>query len=582
MTVISRSLTYLRPYWPLATGAFVAMLLVTAANLAIPQMIRLLIDDGIIANSWTGIFLATAGLLVIAVARGLFSFLSSYWSEKSSQGIAYDLRNQIYRKLQTLSFSYHDRNQTGQLMTRATSDVEAVRTFFAQGLLQLIAAILTFLGSAVILFATDWRLALAALSTIPIIIVIFAKLFTQLGPRFGQVQQRLGALNTVLQENISGVRVVKAFTAEPYELSLYREKNEALYQENLTILRLFSVGFPTVFLMANLGTLIVIWFGGNLVISGELSLGTLIAFNSYLAFLLMPIFQMGFISQQLSRAAASSKRLFEIIDAKNEIEERPEAQPLDDAIQGRVTFENVHFKYVGTEEEVLSGISFDVIPGQTVAIVGATGSGKSSIINLVPRFYEVTAGAVCLDGIDVRNATLDSLRRRVGVVLQDVNLIRGTIRDNIAFGKPEATDQEIMRVARVAQAHNFIMQLPDAYETVIGEKGTGLSGGQRQRIAIARTLLVDPCVLIFDDSTSAVDAETEHRIQRAMEVLLRDRTAFVIAQRISTLRSANLILVLENGRVAGRGTHEELIETNPLYAEIFYSQLVDDGEPVYA
>jgi ATP-binding cassette subfamily B protein len=526
--------------------------------------------------------LATAGLLVIAVARGLFSFLSSYWSEKSSQGIAYDLRNQIYRKLQTLSFSYHDRNQTGQLMTRATSDVEAVRTFFAQGLLQLIAAILTFLGSAVILFATDWRLALAALSTIPIIIVIFAKLFTQLGPRFGQVQQRLGALNTVLQENISGVRVVKAFTAEPYELSLYREKNEALYQENLTILRLFSVGFPTVFLMANLGTLIVIWFGGNLVISGELSLGTLIAFNSYLAFLLMPIFQMGFISQQLSRAAVSSKRLFEIIDATNEIEERPEAQPLGDAIQGRVTFENVHFKYVGTEEEVLSGISFDVIPGQTVAIVGATGSGKSSIINLVPRFYEVTAGAVCLDGIDVRNATLDSLRRRVGVVLQDVNLIRGTIRDNIAFGKPEATDQEIMRVARVAQAHNFIRQLPDAYETVIGEKGTGLSGGQRQRIAIARTLLVDPCVLIFDDSTSAVDAETEHRIQRAMEVLLRDRTAFVIAQRISTLRSANLILVLENGRVAGRGTHEELIETNPLYAEIFYSQLVDDGEPVYA
>jgi ATP-binding cassette subfamily B protein len=580
--MITRSLTYLRPYWPLATGAFVAMLLVTAANLAIPQMIRLLIDDGIIANSWTGIFLATAGLLVIAVARGLFSFLSSYWSEKSSQGIAYDLRNQIYRKLQTLSFSYHDRNQTGQLMTRATSDVEAVRTFFAQGLLQLIAAILTFLGSAVILFATDWRLALAALSTIPIIIVIFAKLFTQLGPRFGQVQQRLGALNTVLQENISGVRVVKAFTAEPYELSLYREKNEALYQENLTILRLFSVGFPTVFLMANLGTLIVIWFGGNLVISGELSLGTLIAFNSYLAFLLMPIFQMGFISQQLSRAAASSKRLFEIIDAMNEIEERPDAQPLGDAIQGRVTFENVHFKYVGTEEEVLSGISFDVIPGQTVAIVGATGSGKSSIINLVPRFYEVTAGAVCLDGIDVRNATLDSLRRRVGVVLQDVNLIRGTIRDNIAFGKPEATDQEIMRVARVAQAHNFIRQLPDAYETVIGEKGTGLSGGQRQRIAIARTLLVDPCVLIFDDSTSAVDAETEHRIQRAMEVLLRDRTAFVIAQRISTLRSANLILVLENGRVAGRGTHEELIETNPLYAEIFYSQLVDDGEPVYA
>ena len=434
-----------------------------------------------------------------------------------------------------------------------------------------------FLGSAVILFITDWRLALAALSTIPVIIFIFFKLFSQLGPRFGQVQQKLGSLNTVLQENIAGVRVVKAFTAEPQELARYRQQNEALYEENLGIFRTFSLGFPTVFVLANIGTLIVIWYGGNLVISDELSLGTLIAFNSYLSFLLFPIFQMGFISQQLSRATASSERLFEVIDTQSEVEERPNAQILQDPLPGQVTFDQVHFKYVGAEEEVLHGISFEIEAGQTIAILGPTGSGKSSIINLIPRFYDVTAGAVRIDGVDVRDATLDSLRQRVGVVLQDVNLIRGTIRDNIAFGKPDATDQEVKRVARAAQAHGFIADLAEGYDTVIGERGAGLSGGQRQRLAIARALLVDPCIVIFDDSTSAIDAETEHKIQRAFDVLLKKRTAFIIAQRISTVRNADQILLVDQGWLVGRGTHEALLENNALYAEIVHSQLSDDS-----
>jgi ATP-binding cassette subfamily B protein len=559
MNPISRSLTYLRASWAIALGALVSLLLVTAANLYSPQLVRLLIDNGIIAGSWNGIVLATVGLLGVAVARGLFNFLQGYWSEQASQNVAYEMRNEVYRRLATLSFSYHDQHQTGQLMTRVTSDVEGVRLFYAQGFLQFLSAILTLLGSALILLVTDWRLALAALATIPIMGGIFAFLFSRLFPAFRAVQQQVGNLNTILQENIAGVRIVKAFAAEPYEYLRYEAANQTLYDYFLGVVRLFSVGFPFVFFFANLGTLIVIWFGGNRVISGELSLGTLIAFNTYLAFLLMPVFQLGFISQLLSRATASAERLFEILDATNEVEERPGAPPLP-PIEGRVTFDDVHFRYVGMEEEVLRGISFVAEPGQRVAILGATGSGKSTIINLIPRFYDVTGGSVSIDGYDVRDVTIASLRAQIGIVLQEVSLVSGTIRDNIAFGLPDATPEQIEQAARAAQAHDFIMAQPQGYDTVVGERGVGLSGGQRQRIAIARALLVDPHILIFDDSTSAVDAETEYQIQKALDTLLAGRTSFVIAQRISTVRDADLILLLDRGEIVARGTHTDLIE----------------------
>ncbi|MBA3534192.1 MAG: ABC transporter ATP-binding protein, partial [Ardenticatenales bacterium] len=450
MNAFRRSLRYSRPYAAISLGAFLSLLLVTVTNLYAPQLVRLLIDNGILVENWNGIVTATTGLIVVAVARGLFTFLQGYWSEKASQGVAYDLRNDVYSKLATLSFSYHDQHQTGQLMTRVTSDVEGVRLFFAQGLLQFVSAILTLISSAIILFATDWRLALAALSTVPLMGGIFGFLFTHLFPRFRIVQKKLGNLNTILQESIAGVRVVKAFAAEPHELARYRAGNEGLYQEFLGVVRLFSLGFPLVFFFANLGTLIVIWYGGNRVISGNLSLGTLIAFNTYLALLLMPIFQLGFISQLLARASASSERLFEIIDAESEVQERPGATRLG-TMTGRVTFDEVHFRYVGAEEEVLRGISFEAEPGQTVAVLGATGSGKSTIINLIPRFYDVTGGAVRIDGSDVRDITLGSLRSQIGIVLQDATLVSGTLRDNIAFGCPDATDEEVERAARTAQ-----------------------------------------------------------------------------------------------------------------------------------
>lgn len=578
MRSFRRSLNYVRPYWLLALGALVSLLLVTAANLYSPQLVKQLIDNGISVKSWNGILFATLGLLGVAVIRGLFNFLQGYWSQEVSQNVAYDLRNKVYSKLATLSFSYHDQHQTGQLMSRVTSDVEAVRLFFAQGLLQFISAIFTLLGSAIILFVTDWRLALAALSTVPIMGIIFGLLFARLFPRFRRVQQKLANLNTILQENIAGARVVKAFAAEPYERERYQAGNEALYQEFLGVIRLFAFGFPFVFLFANLGTLIVIWYGGNLVISERLSLGTLIAFNTYLAFLLMPIFQLGFISQLMSSASASSLRLYEIIDAESEVKDQEHAKPLR-TIQGRVEFDEVSFRYIGGEQDVLSQISFVAEPGQQVAILGATGSGKSTIINLIPRFYDVTAGNVHIDNQDIREVTLESLRAQIGIVLQDTALISGTIRENIAFGSPNATDEQIQRAAKAAQAHEFIIAQPQNYHTLVGERGVGLSGGQKQRIAIARALLIDPQILIFDDSTSAVDAETEYKIQQALTHLQAGRTSFVIAQKISTVRNADIILVLDQGKIVAQGTHERLMENSAIYAEILASQLIDDLKP---
>ena len=576
MTIIRSLLTFVIPYWRLAVGALIMMILVTATNLATPQLIRSLIDDGITAENWGGIVYTTVGLVLVAMTRGIFSFLNAYWAETTSQSVAFDLREALFAKLGTLSFSYHDQHQTGQLITRATSDVEGVRNFLATGILQLISAVLTFLASATILFVTDWRLALAALSTIPLIIGLFVWLFGQLGPRFRRVQQELGNLNTVLQENLAGVRVVKTFTAEERELALYRDQNEMLYTENLGTVRLFSIGFPTVFFLSNVGTFIVIWYGGNLVIDQELSLGTLVAFNSYLAFLLMPIFQLGFISQQLSRATASGGRILDVLDAPNDIMDKQDAVDLPHPTPGHVIFDNVHFHYPGAEDAALKLISFDVRPGDTVAIVGTTGSGKSSLIYLIPRFYDVTEGAVYIDAHDVRDLNLNSLRSQIGIVLQDVNLISGTIRENIAYGKPDATHEEVEQAARLAQAHDFILEQPDGYDTVIGERGVGLSGGQRQRVAIARALLVKPHMLIFDDSMSAVDAETEAKLQEALAPLLRDCTTFIIAQRISTVRAADTIFVMDEGNIVANGKHEELLHASPLYVEILDSQLEAD------
>ena len=581
MKPLARALSYLKRYWLTTLGAYVSLILATALMLSIPILLQGLIDRGITAGDMTVIVTLSLAMMGVALVRAVFSFLQGYLSEKASQSVAYDMRNDLYARIQSLSFSYHDRAQTGQLMTRATNDVDLVRMFTGMGFLMMLNAIVMLVGSLTILFVMNWQLALAIMLLMPLAMGLFVIFGRRVRPVFSRIQKKVSALNTVLQENLAGIRVVKAFAREPYEAERFGQTNLELLDENLRVGKMFAGMFPTVFLILNLGTLVVIWFGGYQVISDHLTLGELVAFNSYLMMVMFPIGILGMIVTMISRASASAERVFEILDAQSEVVERPDAVPLP-AIQGQVTFDHVSFCYFGVGEYVLQDVSFTAEPGQTVALLGATGSGKSTIINLIPRFYDVTEGAVLIDGHDVRNVTIEGLRSQIGIVLQETTLFAGTIRDNIAFGKPDATMDEVVAAARAAEAHDFIIEFPEGYDTAVGERGVTLSGGQRQRIAIARALLLDPRILILDDSTSSVDLETEYRIQQALDKLMAGRTSFVIAQRIATVLNADEILVLERGRVVARGVHEDLLRDSPIYAEIYYSQLHGEGEMVPA
>jgi ATP-binding cassette, subfamily B, multidrug efflux pump len=558
--------------------AVLSLLLVSGANLATPLLIGRAIE-GIAPRRLGVIFVVVGWLVGLALARALFTFLQGYLAERASQGVAYDLRDALFERIERLSFSYYDRVQTGQLVTRLTSDVEQIRTFAGSGVVQLANAVVMMIGTTVLLLYLDWQLALVALAIVPILAVLLVRFVSRIRPLFREVQQTLGRLNTVLQEDLLGVRVIRAFAREDYETARYASVNEELLEKNLTTVRVFSNNFPFVFLFANLGTLAIIWFGGWQVIGGRLSVGDLVAFNTLLGFMLFPILTIGFLSASISRAGASSQRVFDVLDAPLDVKDAPDASVLL-PLSCRVDFDDVSFRYPGSARDILAGVSFTARPGQTVAVLGTTGSGKSTLVNLIPRFYDVTGGAVRVDGNDVRDVTLSSLRSQIGIVLQETRLFSGTVRDNVAFGKPDATDEEIVAAAEAAQAGEFIRALSDGYDTVIGERGIGLSGGQRQRIAIARALLIDPRLLILDDSTSAVDAETEAAIQETLDRLMREkhRTVFVIAQRVSTVRDADLILVLDEGSIAASGTHEELLRESELYNEILGSQLLSPSE----
>jgi ATP-binding cassette subfamily B multidrug efflux pump len=583
MRPLSRALGHLRRYWLVTLGAYVSLLFVTAGNLVTPRLIQVIIDRGITNKNLSVILWTALGLVVLALGRSLFQFAQGYLSERASQGVAYDLRNALYAKIQSLSFSYHDQAQTGQLLTRATNDVELVRMFTGMGFLQFLSSVVMLIGSLIFLFAMNWRLALVTVVLLPLVLGLFSFFGLKARPMFSRVQKKLSALNTILQENLAGVRVVKAFAREPFEAERFGKGNRELLDEFLKVSQLMAFLFPTLFLVFNLSTLAIYWYGGFQVIGGDLTVGQLVAFNTYLTMVMMPVGVLGMIVTMISRAAASAERVFEILDAQSEVADVPNAEPLP-SIEGRVAFEDVRFRYFACGERrrtasskegewVLDEVSFVAEPGQMVALLGATGSGKSTIINLIPRFYDVSEGCITVDDHDVRDVTIESLRSQIGIVLQEATLFTGTVRDNIAFGKPEATMEEIVAAAKVAEAHEFIMSFPDGYDAEVGERGVTLSGGQKQRIAIARALLLDPRILILDDSTSSVDFGTEERIQQALDGLMKGRTSFVIAQRISTVLNADQILVLGKGRIVARGTHEELMESSPIYAEIYHSQL---------
>ncbi len=571
MQLFRRMLSLLKPHWLLFTGAWLSLILSTGANLVSPMILRSVLDDGITAKVWAPILSGTLLLVGLAVVRGLFGFTQSYWSEKVSQSFAFDLRNKLFEKIQTLSFAYHDRTQAGQLMTRLTSDVEQVRSFVASALLQFISALMLLIGSLFALFSMNWQLTLVALVFIPPSMVVLGYFMQVVRPMFSIIQERLGLLNVVLQENISGARLVKAFGREAHEEARFAEKNDSLLEMNLKSVVAMSSSFPLIFLINNLGTLGILWAGGYKAMSGEISVGELIAFTTYLSLLFQPLFMLGMISAQITRASVSNERIFELLDTKQDVEDSPNAIVMP-AVQGHVRFDNVTLRYAGSANKVLDGVSFDIPAGTTVAILGTTGSGKSSLINLIPRFYDANSGAIIIDDHDVRSVTLDSLRSQIGIVLQETTLFSGSIRDNIAYGRPDASDAEVLEAAKRAQADAYIQELPQGYDTIVGEKGVGLSGGQRQRIAIARALLLDPKILILDDSTSAVDAETEFKIQQALDDLMHNRTSFVIAQRISTVRNANVILLLDGGKIIGQGTHDDLLRDNAVYGDIIDSQ----------
>jgi ATP-binding cassette, subfamily B, multidrug efflux pump len=571
---LQRVLGSLSTYRWLAVGSLGSLLLLTAANAVTPQLFRWGIDQGIVKQDRQIVLYSAGAMVLAAIARGLCNFGQSFGAEAISQGVAYDLRNKIFSKIQNLSFSYHDQAQTSQLLTRVTSDIEQIRTFVGTSLIQVISAIVTLVSVAVILLVMNWRLALITLTVIPLTGWLLIRFFTRNGDLFRQVQEQLGDLNAVLQENLIGIRVVKAFVREVAETQRYTAMNHALVKANMKTIHAIRNTFPIIFLLSNLVTLAVFGYGGAEVIDGQFSVGELVAFNAYLLLILQPILLIGFAAPVIAQAAASAERVYEVVDAAIEIRDRPQAIPFE-SCSGRVTFENVSFRYPGAAIEALKDVSFETKPKELIAVLGMTGSGKSTIMNLLPRFYDVTAGGVRIDGRDVRDFTLASLRSHIGIVFQSTTLFSGTLRDNIAYAKPNADLKEVIEVAKMAQIHDFVMSLPDAYETIVGERGVGLSGGQKQRVAIARTLLTNYSILILDDSTSAVDAKTANQIQTALDDLMRQKacTTFVVAQRISTVQTADRILLIDKGHLVGQGTHEELMHNSPLYSAILESQV---------
>jgi len=526
-----------------------------------------------LANAPQALIWSIVAIAIFAALRGIFAFLQAFWAEKNSQSVAYDLRNDLYAKIQSLSFSYHDKNQTGQLMIRATDDIEKVRLFIGQGLLQLVGAIILLTGTIIILFSTNVALAWTAMPILPLALVLFFIFGRAAQPLFTKVQIKLSALNTILQENLAGIKVIQAYTREKQEQAKFRRAADNLMNQAISVSKLFTFLFPMIFLIANLGQAAILYVGGKQIIAGLLTLGDWQEFSLYLVYLFFPVAQLGFIITQFGQAAASADRIFEILDTKSDIVDKPDALELP-SVKGEVKFENVTFRYFHGGEPVLSEVTFEAKPGERIALLGATGSGKSTIINLLPRFYDPTEGRITVDGHDLRDIKVESLRKQIGIVLQETTLFSGTVRENIAFGRPDASDDEIIAAAKAAQAHDFIMSFPEGYDTHVGERGTTLSGGQKQRVAIARALLLNPRILILDDSTSSVDLQTESLIQTALDKLMENRTSFVIAQRISTVMSADKILVLDKGKVVAQGKHADLMENEPIYAEIYNSQIL--------
>ncbi|UCG26596.1 MAG: ABC transporter ATP-binding protein [Chloroflexota bacterium] len=552
------------------------MILTTFLNLAIPQIIASAIDLGLSTGEVSSLYSAAAIILAIGAVRAVAGYGQRYFGEWLTHRVAYDLRNDYYDQVQRQPFEFHDRAQTGDLMSRATSDISETERFVGIGLMDLLATILLLVGVVVAMFLENARLALLALIPLPILVGATIRFGGRIRPRFKSIQEQIAVLSTTMQESLTGIRVVKAFAREPYELHKFDRENDRWFRRRHRVIRMWANNWPFFSFTLSISVFLLLWFGGPQALAGTITVGTLFVMVSYVLMLNGPVQRLGFLVNLAATASASAGRVFEIIDQPSEVVDAPDGQYLDH-IEGAVEFESVAFAY-RADSPVLNGISFKVNPGQTIALMGPTGSGKSTITSLVARFYDPSQGAVLVEEVDTRDWQLAALRRHIGIVLQDSFLFSASIAENIAYGRPSASQDEIIVAAKAARAHGFISTFQDGYETQVGERGVTLSGGQKQRIAIARALLTDPRILILDDSTSSVDTETEHLIQQALNVLMEGRTTFVIAQRLLTLKNADLILVLQDGKIAQRGLHEELLAAGGLYKEIYDIQLKDQEE----
>ena len=570
MILYKRILSYIKPYLHILAIALLCTMLAAAGNLYLPWIFRDMIDKVLNAKDYYMLNVISASIVVIFLLRGIFLYGQNYLMSYVGQHVIIDIRSEVFRKLQRLSMSFYDKNKTGTIMSYVTNDVNALQGAMVDNTIELVTESIILVGSVCAMVYLDWKLTLFTILTFPVVLYFMNFFGKKIRRSGGQIQEATADITSVLQESVSSARVVKSFVREQYEIERFERENDANLKANLKNAKYMATLTPTIEFVAALGVTLILWYGGNNVIAGETTAGSLVAFLAYAVNISNPIKRITRVSGNIQKALAAAQRVFDVLDLREEVQDLPDAKALP-AVTGNVSFEHVTFSY-NAGDEILHDLSFEAKPGQAIGLVGPSGAGKSTVASLLPRFYDCDAGTIRIDGTDIRHVTLDSLRNQVGIVPQETILFNGSVYDNILYGRLDATKEEIEAAAKAANAHDFIMELPEGYNTMLGDRGVNISGGQRQRIAIARAILKDPRILVLDEATSALDTESERVVQEALNRLMVGRTSIIIAHRLSTIKNADRILVLDKGKLAEDGTHEELMAKNGLYAHLYQIQ----------